>query len=64
MEKLPACPRCDANQTGKIADSPIEGRWKVYRCPNCNYVWRTSENLEGVAKLTKSMIDETIPTVP
>jgi len=64
MTKLPACPRCDKNQTVKIADSPVQGEWEVYRCPQCNYVWRSTENLEGIAKLTSRMIDEAIPTVP
>lgn len=64
MTKIPDCPRCDAGQTLKIADSPIKGKWEVYRCPKCNYLWRSTEKLEGIAKLTSRMIDEAIPTVP
>ena len=64
MAKPPVCPRCDADQSEKIGDSPVQGKWEVYRCPKCNYLWRSTENLEGIAKLTSKMIEEAIPTVP
>jgi predicted Zn finger-like uncharacterized protein len=64
MATLPTCPRCDAKQTLKIADSPVKGKWEVYRCPKCNYLWRSTETLEGIVKLTGKIIDEAIPTVP
>lgn len=44
------CPRCDDSSIEKIADSPKKGVWEVYRCIHCNYVWRTTENLEGIHK--------------
>ena len=46
----PACPRCDSTQTLKIADSPVKGRWEAYRCQECNYVWRSTEDLSKIAK--------------
>ena len=64
MVTLQACPRCDADQTLKVADSPVKGKWEVYRCPKCNYVWRSTESLEDIVKLTDRIIDEAIPTVP
>lgn len=49
MEKL-ICPRCDSSQALKIADSPVRGKFKVYRCESCNYVWRSIEDLSGITK--------------
>ncbi|MFC1815013.1 non-oxidative hydroxyarylic acid decarboxylases subunit D [Thermodesulfobacteriota bacterium] len=63
MVKL-ICPRCDAEQTEKVADSPLKGKWEVYRCAKCNYVWRSTENLKGITKLTKQMVDHAAPVVP
>ena len=48
--KAPACPRCDSNETGKIAESPVKGKFEVYRCESCNYVWRSNEDLKGIDK--------------
>ena len=64
MATLLPCPRCDADQTLKVADSPVKGKWEVYRCPECNYVWRSTESFEDIVKLTTRIIDEAIPTVP
>ena len=44
------CPRCDSPQTSKVADSPVKGKFEVYRCEACNYVWRSTEDLTGIAK--------------
>ena len=44
------CPRCDSNQTEKLADSPVKGKWEVYGCKACNYVWRSTEDLKGIDK--------------
>ncbi len=43
-----ACPRCDSGQVEKAADSPIKGKWEIYRCKECNYVWRSTEDLRGI----------------
>ena len=50
MMKPAACPRCDSSQVVKIADSPVKGKWDVYRCKECNYVWRSTEDLTNIAK--------------
>lgn len=50
MTKAPDCPRCDGGQTRKIADSPVAGKFEVYRCEECNFVWRSSEDLTGIDK--------------
>ncbi|MDP2728649.1 MAG: non-oxidative hydroxyarylic acid decarboxylases subunit D, partial [Dehalococcoidia bacterium] len=51
------CPRCDAHQVLKIADSPIKGKWEAYRCESCNFVWRSTEDLTEIAKLSQSLKD-------
>ncbi len=43
-----ACPRCDSKTTRQIADSPVKGAWQVFRCDDCNYVWRSSEEFSGI----------------
>ena len=48
--KAPTCPRCDSNQTLKVAESPIKGKFEIYRCEACNYVWRSSEDLSDTTK--------------
>ncbi len=53
MTSPSACPRCDSRQTGKIADSPVKGKWEVYSCKECNYVWRSTEDLTGISKKVK-----------
>lgn len=44
------CPRCDTHEIEKVADSPIKGRWEAYRCKECQYVWRSTEDLTGIDK--------------
>lgn len=58
--KVPACPRCDATQTLKIADSPVAGKWEVYRCPSCNFVWRSTEQFDELAKLSSQMVEQAV----
>ena len=48
--KVPTCPRCDSSQTAKAADSPVKGKWEIYRCQSCHYVWRSNEDLTGIDK--------------
>ncbi|MBI4186686.1 MAG: hypothetical protein HY530_04155 [Chloroflexi bacterium] len=45
-----ACPRCDSAQVVKVADSPVKGKWEVYRCQGCYYVWRSTEDLSNIDK--------------
>ena len=47
------CPRCDSSETTKIADSPVKGKWEAYRCRDCNYVWRSTEDLRNIDKRVK-----------
>ncbi len=49
--KAPACPRCDSGDTLKVADSPVKGKFEIYRCEACNYVWRSTEDLANVTKM-------------
>jgi len=48
--KASMCPRCDSGQIEKVADSPVKGKWEVYHCKVCNYVWRSNEDLTGINK--------------
>ena len=49
--KTPACPRCDSADTLKIADSPVQDKFEIYRCTSCNYVWRSTEDLSEIHKM-------------
>ncbi len=42
------CPRCEAAETVKEAESPVKGKFEVYRCEACNYVWRSTEDLSEI----------------
>jgi len=49
--KAPACPRCDSDETLKLADSPVQGKFEIYRCAACNYVWRSTEDLSDITRM-------------
>ena len=36
------CPRCDGEKAYKVHDAD-DGSWEVYRCPLCNFNWRSTE---------------------
>lgn len=40
------CPRCGSADTEFVSESPVEGKWELYRCDNCEFVWRTTEDRE------------------
>jgi transposase-like protein len=63
--KIGECPRCDGKETLVIGKSPKKGVWELYRCENCQYIWRSTETKEMLTtmKLTEKEIRE-IPTVP
>lgn len=44
------CPRCDAPRLEKVAESPIKGKWEAYHCQECNYIWRSTEDLSHIVK--------------
>ncbi|MFC2039558.1 non-oxidative hydroxyarylic acid decarboxylases subunit D [Chloroflexota bacterium] len=46
-----ACPRCDEHKVLQIAESPVKGKFLVYRCDACNYVWRSTEDLSGISRM-------------
>lgn len=56
-KRFDECPRCDSKRIKKAADSPKKGYWEVYRCEECNYVWRSTENLEGIHKYDKTLVE-------
>ncbi len=46
----PACPRCDSPESVKVADSPVKGKFEIFRCKACNFVWRSTEDLSEISK--------------
>ncbi|MFC1872279.1 non-oxidative hydroxyarylic acid decarboxylases subunit D [Chloroflexota bacterium] len=49
--KASICPRCDSERTLKVADSLVKGVFELYRCEDCNYVWRSTEDLTGISRM-------------
>lgn len=37
------CPRCDSVEAITFFQAPKDGAWELYRCPNCHFVWRSTE---------------------
>ncbi|UOB08462.1 hypothetical protein MQE23_05090 [Streptomyces sp. HP-A2021] len=37
------CPRCAHQSVDLVFSSPVPGVWDVLQCPQCLYMWRTSE---------------------
>ena len=54
---MASCPRCDRTDTEKVADSSVAGVFEVYRCRDCNYVWRNTENLAGIQKYDAELVE-------
>ena len=50
MMKELTCPHCESLKVQKVADSPVKGKWESYRCAECNFVWRSTEDLKGYPK--------------
>jgi len=38
-----ACPRCRTADVRQAAASPVPGRWVIWACQTCWYVWRSTE---------------------
>ena len=53
---LKICPRCDSQKVDEVVKSPIPDKWIVLRCNQCNYLWRNTENLKQLAKITEEML--------
>ncbi|MFC2018771.1 non-oxidative hydroxyarylic acid decarboxylases subunit D [Chloroflexota bacterium] len=45
-----SCARCESANIEKISDSPVKGKWEAFRCADCNFVWRSYEDLSGIPK--------------
>jgi vanillate/4-hydroxybenzoate decarboxylase subunit D len=55
-----ACPRCSSESTSKVCDSPVAGTWEVFGCKECNFLWRSTEDLTGVLKLKEEDVRDAI----
>lgn len=36
------CPRCNSDEACQVSEAH-DGTWVIYRCPQCNFNWRSSE---------------------
>lgn len=54
------CPRCGASNIRKLADSPVAGVFTVWGCGQCNYVWRSTESVAGLKRLTKEAMEKAV----
>ncbi len=68
---MSVCPRCESDQAYKVFEAE-DGSWEVYRCPRCNFNWRSTEE-EAVTnpalynplfKMTEKQIRELPPKPP
>jgi transposase-like protein len=50
---VPKCPRCDSDKTIKAGESPVKGVFEIFSCNNCNYVWRSTEDLTGISQMVE-----------
>ena len=67
------CPRCESEHAYKIFEAPEDpSLWEVFRCPRCNFSWRSTEE-ETVTdpkqysprfKLSEKLIQEMAPKPP
>ena len=64
MTNIPACPRCGSAETRLLAESPIQGVWQMYACNHCTYLWRNTENLEGIQTITEEEIGAAVLDFP
>ena len=70
----PGCPRCRSAKTRVVADSPVEGAWRMFLCPVCFYSWRSTEpdyatTAAGIApgfRIDSATLDQgkVMPTIP
>ena len=37
------CPRCENEKAAFFMKSPVGDSWELYKCRNCGFMWRTSE---------------------
>jgi len=37
------CPRCESTGAATFFEAPKNGAWELYRCPNCFFIWRSTE---------------------
>jgi len=59
-KSIKECPRCGESHIQKLADSPVAGIFTIWGCRECNYVWRSTEDLSGLKKLTKEAREKAV----
>ena len=65
------CPRCDFVEAYKVFEAE-DRSWEIYRCPRCNFNWRSTEGEELTDsrlydprfKLNEKKIQEMAPKPP
>jgi transposase-like protein len=65
------CPRCESDQAYVVLEAE-DRSWEVYRCPRCNFNWRSSEGEEITDarqydcrfKLSEKQIQGMVPNPP
>lgn len=65
------CPRCDSDQAFGVHTAEDKS-WEIYRCPRCNFNWRSTEPKEITSpeifnskfKLNQERIDQMAPKPP
>ncbi len=65
------CPRCDFVEAYKVFEAE-DGSWEVFRCPRCNFNWRSTEGQELTDsklyspkfKLNEKLIQDMAPKPP
>lgn len=65
------CPRCDSHDASKAFEAE-DRAWEIFRCPRCDFNWRSSEGEEVTEsrlydprfKLSEKRIAEMTPKPP
>ena len=47
------CLRCDRTDFTCIGESPVKGKWQLFRCNTCSFVWRNTEESYLAPYVTK-----------
>jgi hypothetical protein len=57
------CLRCQTEGASVMAESPVPGKWHLYRCERCRFVWRSTEE-SYLAPHVPKLSDEEMRLLP